>query len=165
MFLERIPLRKNAVRSCPNAGFLVSLFYPSIENRPKSSEYLYSNPVIFVNRRISNQKNIFKFDSAPTLKVMYMSKNTEMMISHFTWMPIYQELANELAGWENRQEELISFLEELRSQGFVITPLYDKDGDGARFLLKEIDPFTFLGVFNRRIGYDQRRSEERRVGK
>ena len=85
-----------------------------------------------------------------------MSKNTETMISHFTWIPIYQELANELAGWENRQEELISFLEELRSQGFVITPLYDKDSDGARFLLKEIDPFTFLGVFNRRIGYEQR---------
>jgi 5-methylcytosine-specific restriction enzyme B len=87
---------------------------------------------------------------------MRMSKNTETMISHFTWIPIYQELANELAGWENRQEELISFLEELRSQGFVITPLYDKDSDGARFLLKEIDPFTFLGVFNRRIGYEQR---------
>ncbi len=85
-----------------------------------------------------------------------MTKNPETMINNFTWIPIYQELAKELAGWENRQEELISFLEELRSQGFVITPLYDKDGDGARFLLKEIDPFTFLGVFNRRIGYDQR---------
>jgi 5-methylcytosine-specific restriction protein B len=76
--------------------------------------------------------------------------------NQFTWIPIYEELAKTLTGWENRQEELISFLEELRSQGFVITPLYDKDSDGARFLLKEIDPFTFLGVFNRRIGYDQR---------
>jgi 5-methylcytosine-specific restriction protein B len=85
-----------------------------------------------------------------------MTKNAETMINNFTWIPIYQELANELTGWEDRQDELISFLEELRSQGFVITPLYDKDGDGARFLLQEIDPFTFLGVFNRRIGYDQR---------
>jgi len=67
-----------------------------------------------------------------------MTKNTETMINNFTWIPIYQELANKLAGWENRQEELISFLEELRSQGFVITPLYDKDSDGARFLLKEM---------------------------
>ncbi|HVF25622.1 MAG TPA: AAA family ATPase [Anaerolineales bacterium] len=78
------------------------------------------------------------------------------MINQFTWIPIYQELADKLSGWENRQPELISFLEELRTQGFVITPLHDKDGDGARFLLKEIDPFTFFGVFNRRIGYDQR---------
>ena len=77
-------------------------------------------------------------------------------VNQFTWIPIYQELADKLARWEKRQQELISFLEEIRSQGFVITPLNDKDGDGARFLLKEIDPFTFFGVFNRRIGYDQR---------
>jgi 5-methylcytosine-specific restriction enzyme B len=69
---------------------------------------------------------------------------------------MYQELARELAGWENRQEELISFLEELRSQGYVVTPLYDRQADGTRFLLKEIDPFTFFGVFNRRTGFDQR---------
>src|SRR5215203_967279 len=78
------------------------------------------------------------------------------MDRNFTWIPLYQELARELTGWENRQAELITFLEELRTQGFVITPLHDKDGNGARSLLKEIDPFTFFGVFNRRIGYDQR---------
>ena len=78
------------------------------------------------------------------------------LINQFTWIPIYQELADKLAGCEDKQPELISFLEELRAQGYVITPLHDKDGDGARFLLKEIDPFTFFGVFNRRIGYDQR---------
>ncbi len=71
---------------------------------------------------------------------------------------MYQELARELVVWENRQEELVAFLEELRSQGYVVTPLHDRDGDGARFLLREIDPFTFFGVFNRRIGMEQRLS-------
>lgn len=83
-------------------------------------------------------------------------EENKTVIEQFTWIPIYQELAHKLAGWENRQQELISFLEELRTQGYVITPLNDKDGDGARFLLREIDPFTFFGVFNRRIRYDQR---------
>jgi len=78
------------------------------------------------------------------------------MFRNFTWIPIYRELARELAGWENRQQELIAFLEELRAQGYVITSLHDRDGDGARFLLGEIDPFTFFGVFNRRISLDQR---------
>ena len=78
------------------------------------------------------------------------------MTSNFTWMPIYQELAKQLMTWEDRQTQLISFLEELREQGYVITPLHDKDHDGARFLLKEIDPFTFFGVFNRGIRHDQR---------
>ncbi len=77
-------------------------------------------------------------------------------LNQFTWIPIYQELAKELAGWEDRQEELIAFLEELRGEGYVITPLQDKDAEGARFRLREIDPFTFFGVFNRRISYDQR---------
>jgi hypothetical protein len=44
-----------------------------------------------------------------------------LMDRNFTWIPFYQELADELARWENRQDELISFLEELRTQGFVIT--------------------------------------------
>jgi len=73
-------------------------------------------------------------------------------------MPIYQELAETLTNWEHRQEQLISFLEKLREQGYVITPLNDKDHDGARFLLKEIDPFTFFGVFNRGIRQDQRKT-------
>ncbi|HXD11373.1 MAG TPA: hypothetical protein VN653_15010, partial [Anaerolineales bacterium] len=78
------------------------------------------------------------------------------MTQSFTWIPLYQELAKRLAGWEKRQGELISFLETLRAEGYVITPLNDKDSNGTRFLLNEIDPFTFFGVFNRGIGYDQR---------
>ena len=78
------------------------------------------------------------------------------MTNQFTWIPIYQELAKELASWQNRQGELIAFLETLRRDGFVITPLNDKNRAGIRYPLKEIDPFTFFGVFNRRIQYDQR---------
>jgi len=73
------------------------------------------------------------------------------LTENFSWIPIYQELADQLAGWQGRQGELIAFLEKLRTEGYVITPLNDKDNDGARFLLKEIDPFTFFGVFNRGI--------------
>src|SRR5689334_605101 len=76
--------------------------------------------------------------------------------SQFTWIPIYQELARELKHWQKRQAELIAFLETLRADGHVITPLSDRNRADSRFLLKEIDPFTFFGVFNRRIGYDQR---------
>ena len=83
--------------------------------------------------------------------------NTSTPISkQFSWAPIYQELALKLVGWQQRQGELISFLEQLRSQGMIITPLNDKDDKGERFLLKEIDPFTFYGVFNRGIRQEQR---------
>ena len=78
------------------------------------------------------------------------------MTEHFTWIAIYQELAEALAGWQDRQAELIAFLEDLRTQGYVITPLTDKDEEGAPFLLNELDPFTFFGVFNRGIKDEQR---------
>lgn len=78
------------------------------------------------------------------------------MNKNFSWIPLYQELAQKLISWQDRQTELITFLEALRSEGYVITPLSDRDQDGARFLIKEIDPFTFFGVFNRGIRHDQR---------
>lgn len=78
------------------------------------------------------------------------------MSDQFTWIPIYQELADKLADWEDKQKELIELLKSLRDKGFLVTPMNDKDKDGSRFLLKEIDPFTFFGVFNRHIRQEQR---------
>jgi 5-methylcytosine-specific restriction protein B len=78
------------------------------------------------------------------------------MDSNFTWIPTYGAIARELLNWEGRQSELIAFLERLRGEGFIITPLADKDEKGAQSLLREIDPFTFFGVFNRGIRKEQR---------
>lgn len=96
---------------------------------------------------------------------MKKSKSASYKTDQFTWIPFYQELAKELINWQKRQNELISFLETLRGDGHVITPLMDKSRTGTRFLLKEIDPFTFFGVFNRRIGYDQKLSILTRIKK
>ena len=79
-----------------------------------------------------------------------------IMETHFTWIPAYAEIARRLAHWEDRQRDLITFVERLRKDGLTVTPMMDKDEKGARFLLEEIDPFSFLGTFNRRISNDQR---------
>ncbi len=78
------------------------------------------------------------------------------MANQFTWIPLYQELADELSKWQNRQEELIAFLEGLRANGYIITSFLDKAEDESRFPLKEVDPFTFFGVFNRGIRDEHR---------
>ena len=78
------------------------------------------------------------------------------MESQFTWIPLYQELARLLVDWEHRQAELIACLEGLRDRGVKVTPLNDKNRDDARFLLKELDPFTFFGSFNRQIPEESR---------
>jgi len=78
------------------------------------------------------------------------------MAETFTWIPFYEELADKLAAYRDRQGELIAFLKELQEKGRKITPLNDRDAQGNRFLLKEIDPFTFYGVFNRGTTFEER---------
>src|ERR1035437_3421546 len=78
------------------------------------------------------------------------------MENNFTWIPTYNEVARQLVKWENRQSELIGFIERLRKDDLTVTPMNDKDEKGARFLVQEIDPFTFLGIFNRGIRKEQR---------
>jgi len=85
------------------------------------------------------------------------------MPDHFTWIPFYEETAAALSGWRSKQKELIGLLEQLRQQGLKVTPLMDKDAQGSRSLLEEIDPFTFFGSFNRGIRDDQRREIINRV--
>jgi 5-methylcytosine-specific restriction protein B len=74
----------------------------------------------------------------------------------FTWIPIYTELAQKLLTQETRQYELITMLEGIREQGFVVTPFIDRDTAGERSLIQEMDPFTFFGTFNRKIRFEQR---------
>ena len=78
------------------------------------------------------------------------------MENRFTWIPFYKELADRLSEWEDRQKELIDFIEELRDKGYTVTPLMDKDEEGNRFLFSEIDPFTIFGVFNRQTNEKDR---------
>src|SRR5262245_98641 len=78
------------------------------------------------------------------------------MPNQFTWVDIYQELTTTLLAWENKQTELIAFLDNLRTQGYTVVPLQDKNRDDERFLLTEIDPFTFFGVFNRQLKDENR---------
>ncbi len=73
------------------------------------------------------------------------------MSDQFTWIPLYSSIADKLAEWEERQDELLTFLKQLRSEGLKITPLMDKDEHGGSIDIQEIDPFTFFGVFNRQI--------------
>lgn len=76
--------------------------------------------------------------------------------AHFTWIFCFEEMAEKLVAFRHRQQELIDLLEGLRAKGLTITPLGDKDAAGNPFLMKEIDPFTFFGVFNRGITSDKR---------
>jgi 5-methylcytosine-specific restriction protein B len=72
------------------------------------------------------------------------------------WIPFYEELANALLPWKSRQPELVALLERLRADSHSVAPLEDKEANGSRFLLREIDPFTVFALFNRGISDENR---------
>jgi 5-methylcytosine-specific restriction enzyme B len=85
-----------------------------------------------------------------------MEVAAQSQIEDFDWIPLYEELALLLVQYEDRQDELIALLDRLRDAGLPTTPINDKDADGHRFLMKEIDPFTFFGSFNRGQSVEKR---------
>ena len=62
----------------------------------------------------------------------------------FSWMPIYQELADKLLGWRKKQPELIEILNAAKAKGHLVGSLMDEDKKGQKFLLNVMDPFTFF---------------------
>src|SRR5690625_887394 len=85
-----------------------------------------------------------------------MSKKPIQPQSAFTWIPFFEELADKLSQWRERQPELIEFLESLREQGFAVTTLMETKAGGGRGLMTEIDPFTVIGIMNRGIRQEDR---------
>ena len=71
------------------------------------------------------------------------------MEQRYTWVPFYEELADRLVDWRDRQQDLINFLASLEQEGLPVISLEDQDTTGQRLRLTEIDPFTFYASFNR----------------
>lgn len=66
-----------------------------------------------------------------------------------TWLPIHQEAARRLLDFRDRQTDLIDILNDMHARDLPATATMDKDLNGDATPLTEIDPFTFLGNFNR----------------
>ncbi|RZK01062.1 MAG: hypothetical protein EOO46_20745, partial [Flavobacterium sp.] len=62
----------------------------------------------------------------------------------FTWIPAYEQIAQQLLQYENRQTELIDLLEAVGVTGFN-----DRDSADRTIRLDEIDPFTFICYLNK----------------
>ncbi len=69
----------------------------------------------------------------------------------FSWKPIYEEIAAKLLAYRDRQDELISWLHEMKEQGIPVIKLEDENPKNRSIALAEIDPFSFFATFNRPI--------------
>ena len=76
----------------------------------------------------------------------------------FSWIPIHQEATRKMLAVPEPQKELLATLREMEQQGLKVIGLEDQDPQGSWRPLEQIDPFTFLATFNRRITDDKRRA-------
>ncbi|MCL4475450.1 MAG: EVE domain-containing protein [Nitrospirae bacterium] len=74
----------------------------------------------------------------------------------FTWVETYREIAAKLKEYGDRQEELITILNDLQKRGLPTISLMDRNAEGREIPLAEIDPFTFFANFNRGIRTESR---------
>ncbi|MDF1660020.1 MAG: AAA family ATPase [Verrucomicrobiales bacterium] len=76
----------------------------------------------------------------------------------FSWKPIHLEAAQYLLKFEVRQGELIALAMRMQDAGLKVISLTDEDERGNAIPLAEIDPFTFLAIFNRGMSDANRRA-------
>ncbi|MBD5307517.1 MAG: AAA domain-containing protein [Bacteroides sp.] len=71
----------------------------------------------------------------------------------FSWIPFYKELADKLLKYRHDRTLLLDII-YANSEYFKVDYLHDEDGDNDK--CKDIDPFTTIGIFNRRISKEKR---------
>ena len=69
----------------------------------------------------------------------------------FNWTRFYEAVAGKLLDFRNRRDELISGIHAIASKVDGLSNLQDHFADGSSGPLKDICPFTAMGIFNRGI--------------
>jgi 5-methylcytosine-specific restriction protein B len=69
--------------------------------------------------------------------------------SGFEWTEFYEAVAEQLLGYRNNRTPLIEGIHEIASRVPGLSYLEDRYGDQTRGPLRDICPFTAMGIFNR----------------
>lgn len=89
------------------------------------------NGICFCNKEELNMTNPKDFDGERT---------------EFTWIPFYEEIAKKLLEYKNKRSQLIEILYSSLKEAGLSSSMYKSDETEP---LKNIDPLTFIGSFNR----------------
>jgi hypothetical protein len=69
----------------------------------------------------------------------------------YTWKPIYPEIADKLPQFESKNSELVQLMTKLHQRGLKVSSVAAEYPRGTKVPLDEINPFSFLAIFNRGI--------------
>ena len=94
-------------------------------------------------------QDIKRFRNAPYWRERFGDSNINKR--RFKWTRFYEAVADKLLTFKNRREELISGIHEIASKVDGLSNLQDQFGDKSLGPLRDICPFTAMGIFNRGI--------------
>ena len=94
-------------------------------------------------------QDINRFRNAPYWRERFGDVSVDKR--RFHWTPFYEAVADKLLGFRNRRNELVDGIHAIASKVDDLSNLRDHFADGTQGPLKDICPFTVMGIFNRHI--------------
>ena len=94
-------------------------------------------------------QDINRFRNAPYWRERFGDSAVDKR--RFNWTRFYEAVADKLLTFRNRRDELISGIHVIASKVDGLSNLQDQFADGSSGPLKDICPFTAMGIFNRGI--------------
>jgi 5-methylcytosine-specific restriction protein B len=94
-------------------------------------------------------QDINRFRNAPYWRERFGDSSVDKR--RFSWTSFYEAVADKLLTFRDRRDKLISGIHAIASKVDGLSNLKDQFGDGSSGPLKDICPFTAMGIFNRGI--------------
>jgi len=94
-------------------------------------------------------QNINRFRNSPYWRERFGDSSVDKR--RFSWTAFYEAIADKLVTFRNRRDELIAGIHVIASKVNSLSNLQDQFADGSSGPIKDICPFTAMGIFNRGI--------------
>ena len=99
-------------------------------------------------------QDIDRFRNEPYWRERYGDKLPEDQ--RFLWTQFYQAIADRILDFKEKREELLHAIYSIADQGGGLSHLHEEYANGKSGPLKDICPFTVMGIFNRGLGDENR---------
>ncbi len=96
-----------------------------------------------------SQQELDRFRNSPFWRERFGDKPSKS--STFEWTAFYESVANKLLVFKDRRSELVAGIHALAAKVDGASNLHDQYADGTTGPLRDICPFTVMGIFNRRL--------------
>lgn len=106
-------------------------------------------------------QDINRFRNAPRWRERFGDSAVDKR--RFKWTRFYEAVADKLLTFRHRRDELIAGIHDIASKVSCLSNLQDQFADGSSGPLKDICPFTAMGIFNRGITDANRKAIARKL--